>query len=108
LDLAHQLSIKFEWLNDDSNFLTKTRELDSIKQIGGEKQRAEYLKGAYSTKESSEPAEIYGFLVIDDVFETGSTLREICRTLEGSFPGIPRYVLTVTQKKPTVIWKMGQ
>lgn len=108
LDLALQLSYKFDWLNDDSNLLVKTRELESVRKVKGEKLRAEMLKGAYATNLPVNSSGIRGFLIIDDVYETGSTLREICRTLEGSFPKIPRYVLTITQKKPIVVWKMGQ
>jgi len=45
------------------------------------------------------PEEFYpkkGFLVVDDVFETGSTLKGICRAINQVFPGMPRYVITAT------------
>ena len=106
LDLALQLSIKFDWINDDSNCLLKTRDLDTVKKVRGEKLRSEILDGAYIVQDSFDPSAVRGFLIIDDVYETGATVKEVCRTLERNFPSIPRYVLTITQVKPTEVWKM--
>lgn len=108
MDLALQLSIRLDWLNDDSNLLVKKKEIDTIKPFKGEKERAKILHGVYGVGESVDVQNVRGFLIIDDVYETGSTLKEICRTLESTFPSIPRYVLTVTQVKPTIVWKMDK
>lgn len=107
LELAHQLSIKFDWLNDESECIIKTKELESVRTVDGEKLRSEILKDGYTVQESFKGIGIRGFLIIDDVYETGATLREICRTLERAFPRVPRYVLAVTQKKPVIVWKMS-
>jgi adenine/guanine phosphoribosyltransferase-like PRPP-binding protein len=58
--------------------------------------RIEALKGAYEVNPKYDFEGIRGFLIIDDVFESGSTLREVCRSLERIVPEIPRYVLTLT------------
>ena len=105
LDLALQLSIRFDWLKDESNCLVKTRDMDTIKKLKGEKLRAGALQGGYKVNESFDYNGIRGFLIIDDVFETGATLKEVCRTLQSRFPAIPRYVLTITQVKPVEVWK---
>lgn len=108
LDLALQLSIKFDWIRDESNSLQKTREIETIKNLKGEKLRAEMLRDAYVVKDDFNPVGVRGFLIIDDVYETGATLKEVCKTLQTRFPEIPRYVLTITQVKPTEVWKMGK
>jgi hypothetical protein len=96
LDLAIQLSIKFDWLRDDSNCLTKVKELPVMKGLSDYNQRNEALKNAYGVNLNYDFEGVRGFLIIDDVFESGSTLREICRTLERVVPEIPRFVLTLT------------
>jgi hypothetical protein len=101
-DLALQLSIKFDWLRDDSNCLTKVKELPVMKSLSDYSLRKEALKGAYEVTPSYDFDGIRGFLIIDDVFESGSTLREICRTLNRVVPDIPRYVLTLTHL--TKVW----
>lgn len=107
LDLARQLSIKFEWLNDGSDSIVKTKELESVRTVSGEILRAEILKDGYAVRESAKGVGIRGFLIVDDVYETGATLKEICRTLERAFPDIPRYVLVVTQKRPVIVRKIS-
>ena len=37
-----------------------------------------------------------GILIIDDVLETGSTAKELCRALNVAWPGIPRYYVALT------------
>jgi hypothetical protein len=98
-DLALQLSIKFDWLRDDSNCLSKVKELPVMKSLTDYSLRKEALKGAYEVTPDYDFGGIRGFLIIDDVFESGSTLREICRTLNRVVPEIPRYVLTLTHLK---------
>jgi len=96
LDLALQLSVKFDWLRDDSNCLIKAKELPVMKGLLDYNLRIEALKGAYEVDPKYDFEGIRGFLIIDDVFESGSTLREVCRSLERIVPEIPRYVLTLT------------
>jgi hypothetical protein len=106
LDIALQLSYRFEWIRDDSRYILKTRELDSIKNQP-RASRPKYLLDAYSVNPEYRMSPPRGFLLIDDVYETGSTMREICRTLERSFPDIPRYVLAITRKRIPTVWKVG-
>ena len=96
LELALQLSIKFDWLRDDSNCLVKTKELPVMKNIDDHDVRISELKGGYKVLPDYDFESVSGFLIIDDIFETGSTLRELCRTLNHVVPNIPRYVLTLT------------
>jgi hypothetical protein len=96
LELALQLSIKFDWLRDDSNCLIKTKELPVMKNIADHDVRISELKGGYKVLPGYDFKGVKGFLIIDDIFETGSTLRELCRTLNHVVPNIPRYVLTLT------------
>ena len=35
-----------------------------------------------------------GVLIIDDVFDTGSTVTGVCRAISAQFPNIPRFVVT--------------
>jgi predicted amidophosphoribosyltransferase len=79
--------------------------METIKKVKGERLRSEAIEGGYEVKKSFDCDGIRGFLIIDDVYETGATLKEICRTLQRRFPAIPRYVLTITQVKPVEVWK---
>jgi predicted amidophosphoribosyltransferase len=60
------------------------------------KLRAEALRAGYSIEPDYDFKGIYGFLIIDDIYESGATLREICRTLKRAQPEIPRFVATFT------------
>lgn len=85
---------------DCSPYLSKTRELDSIKKIPGEsiEDRKSHSKNAYSLSEIQEK-ELRGFLVIDDVYQTGTTVREIASLLTRRYPHVPRYLITLTALK---------
>jgi adenine/guanine phosphoribosyltransferase-like PRPP-binding protein len=37
-----------------------------------------------------------GILIIDDVLETGSTAKELCRAVNDAWPGVPRYYVALT------------
>lgn len=106
LDLALQLSYQFDWIRDDSRCLKKTRELEPLKNRPRDSRPA-YVAGAYEIDHEYQMTTPRGFLLLDDVYETGSTLREICRTLSRSYPTVPRYVLTITRKRVPTVWKMG-
>lgn len=106
VDLALQLSYQFDWIRDDSRCLIKTRELEPIKNKSRESRTA-YIAGAYEINQEYQMTPPRGFLLLDDVYETGSTLREICRTLDRTYPEVPRYVLAITRKRVPTVWKMG-
>jgi predicted amidophosphoribosyltransferase len=101
-DLALNLSKRINWLQDQSSILFKNRELPIMKNISDPAERIKILKGAYSVNESISIDEVKGFLVIDDIYHSGATVREVCRTLKKSIPSVPRYVLTVTHLK--AVW----
>jgi predicted amidophosphoribosyltransferase len=79
--------------------LRKVKELPQIKNLKDYESRKETLKDAYEIVANYDFSGVEGFLIIDDVYESGSTLREICRTLNREVPEIPRYVLTLTHLK---------
>lgn len=93
--VATALASEFTWLRNCSNAIAKSREIPSIKTTD-KGNRSEAIKGAYSINPSLLPEDICGFLIIDDIYDTGSTVREIARTLKREFPEIPRYVITLT------------
>ncbi len=95
-DLAIYLSQKYAWLRNDSKCLTKTKDLPQMKNISNYGLRSETLSHAYGVDESFDLSEVEGFLIIDDIYESGSTLRELCRTLKRSKPDIPIFVITLT------------
>jgi hypothetical protein len=98
-DLAKELSTQYEWLQDDSNCLIKVKQVPQIKSLGKYELRKEALNNAYEVDPSYDFSGVEGILIIDDVYESGSTLREFCRTLHRALPDIPRYVLTLTHLK---------
>jgi len=58
--------------------------------------RKESLSKAYVVDGNYDLSEVSGLLIIDDIYESGSTLREFCRTLQRSAPEIPKFVITLT------------
>ncbi len=98
--VSHELSARFPWLKNDSKYLVKNHAIEVVKNLPVE-QRAEKLRGAYATKPDYNLQNVTGFLVIDDVYQSGATLKEVCRTLKRINPQIPRYVLTMTHLRST-------
>jgi hypothetical protein len=95
-DLAAYLTQKYAWLQNDSKCVIKTRDLPEIKSLADYNLRQETLSNAYTVDSSYDLSKVYGVLIIDDVYESGSTLREFCRTLKRSNPEIPKFVITLT------------
>jgi len=93
-DLAQGLCQRFSWIRDYSASLIKNRPVTTLKNLT-ESERQIELKGAYSIAKSNGFSGTRGFLIIDDIYGTGATMREVCRTLKKSHPDIPRYVLTI-------------
>jgi len=91
---------KFPRFIDGSLHLRKTRDISSVKRIAGENidERKLHLKGAYELLIPSTKG-IEGFLVIDDVYQTGSTVRSIASMLSAKYPSVPRYLVTLTALK---------
>ena len=98
-DLALMLSSKYSWMRDDSNCLKKVKQVPQIKGLKDYQLRKDTLKDAYVVIPDYDFSGVEGFLILDDVYESGATLREFCRTLDRAVPEIPRYVLTLTHLK---------
>jgi predicted amidophosphoribosyltransferase len=83
-----------------SQYLKKTREIKSIKSIPGINidERKEHLKNAYRLEEIQD-VRIRGFLVIDDVYQTGTTVRGIAQALQDRYSETRRYLVTLTALK---------
>lgn len=101
-EIAEYLTAEYAWLTDCSKALTMSRTNISMKNTKKE-ERGEEIKGAYLINPSLLPSDIRGFLIIDDIYDTGSTVREIARTLKRHFPEIPRYVITLTHLRS--VWR---
>ena len=95
-DLAAYLSQKYTWLRNDSKCMFKTRDLPQMKNLADYNLRKESLSNAYVIDSNYDLSNVSGVLIIDDVYESGSTLREFCRTLKRSNPEIPKFVITLT------------
>ena len=99
-DICRILSEKHVWLRDGFASVTKTRAGVVMKAIPHE-ERPEKVKGLYKIDRKLLPEPRRGFLIIDDVFETGSTVGGLCDTLEHDFPKLPRYVIALTHLHAT-------
>jgi hypothetical protein len=87
-------------LIDCSPFLHKTRELESIKKIPGASIEDRKIHSRNAYKLDKIPVNnIRGFLVIDDVYQTGTTVREIATLLNRQYPEVPRHLITLTALK---------
>lgn len=83
------------WLTDRSADLSKTRTLPVMKKLRRQdRQRA--LANGYAVKTPLPLPPQFGVLIVDDVFETGSTVSAICMALERAYPSVPRFVISVT------------
>lgn len=85
---------------DGSKYLKKTRGIKSIKSIPGQNidERKEHLKDAYRLEEIKN-VRVRGFLVIDDVYQTGTTVRGIAQALRDRYSETSRYLVTLTALK---------
>lgn len=85
-------------LKDTSSFISKIRNLPSMKSLKSEEQRGEVLRDAYKVNPVTD-FKPQGFLLFDDIIDTGATLRFIARSVRDAFPNIPRYAMTLTALK---------
>ena len=82
-------------IRDFSGLMYKKREIPSMKHLNVHERKA-MLKGAFGLREAPTDWNVKGFLILDDILDTGATAHEVCDTLENYFPGIPRYYLAIT------------
>ena len=99
-NICRILSDEHKWLQDGFEGVTKTRSGEIIKEVPHDERPAK-VAGLYAIDKSKMPTPKFGFLIIDDVFETGSTIGALCKTLEKEFPGVPRYTIALTHLHAT-------
>ena len=102
--VCRALSENHSWLSDISGSLTRRKKVDSIKG----KSRLEKLgitKGLYGLSPWSGMDAVRGILVIDDVFDTGSTMSSACEALKQVLPGVALYVVTLSHTNRNMVTK---
>ena len=99
-NICRILADEHKWLNDGFEGVIKTRAGEIIKEVPHNERPAK-LAGLYAIDKDKMPTPNFGFLIIDDVFETGSTIGELCKTLEKEFPEVPRYIVALTHLHAT-------
>jgi predicted amidophosphoribosyltransferase len=68
----------------------------ATKNISGLQERLKSVGARYELGKSNDLQSAKGLLLIDDIYETGATLRATVDILNEVVPGIPKYFLTVT------------
>jgi predicted amidophosphoribosyltransferase len=101
-DLAAFLSNKYAWLRNVSDCMSKVKDLPQMKSLPDYNERKETISEAYVVDTNYDLSGATGLLIIDDIYESGSTLREFCRTLKRSVPDIPRFVISLTHLR--AVW----
>ena len=99
-DLCRLLANDHPWMRDGFSAVTKTRRGTVLKGIKHQ-DRPGKVAGLYSINRNELPNPRHGFLIIDDVFETGSTISGLCDILEKEFPSVPRFVVALTHLHAT-------
>lgn len=84
-------------LIDASNSLVKLKELPSMKNLRWE-EKATLLSDAYLFK-NDLLGSLKGILILDDIFDSGTTLRFVARSISLTYPEVPKYVMTLTALK---------
>ena len=100
-NICRILADEHEWLSDGFEGVIKTRAGEVIKDVKITAERPARVAGLYAIDKNKMPAPKFGFLIIDDVFETGSTVGELCKTLDKEYPRVPRYIITLTHLHAT-------
>ena len=93
--LAEELQGK--GISNQSHALTEKTKLPPMKNIGSEKQRRSLLEGNFRLTTNAQINKASGFLLLDDVFDTGSTLSTIARLINSKFPEKPVYVIAISR-----------
>jgi predicted amidophosphoribosyltransferase len=77
--------------------LIKQKELPTLKNLSTE-EKSKALIDAYSFR-SELPDPKKGILIIDDIYDSGTTLRYLARAIHCSYPDLPKFVVTLTALK---------
>jgi hypothetical protein len=99
-EICELLADEHAWLKNGFEGVIKTRTGEVIKGIPHD-ERPGRVEGLYAIDRYKMPSPEFGFLIIDDVFETGSTVSGLCKTLEKEYPGVPRYIIALTHLHAT-------
>lgn len=78
-----------------SNEIIKIKQHSTVKAISV-KERGATLRNTMKVEPDTFKLLPKGILIIDDVLDTGSTAKELCRALEAAWPGVPRYYVALT------------
>lgn len=91
--LASKLAHKS--VTNRSNEIIKIKRHSTVKSVSG-KDRSATLINTMKLEPDLSKAKPKGVLIIDDVLETGSTAKELCRAVNEAWPGVPRYYVALT------------
>jgi predicted amidophosphoribosyltransferase len=88
-------ALESRYLTHATDALEKTRDGAVMKAVPLA-ERPSSVSMLYKTLPAKMMNPKHGLLVIDDVYDSGSTLEEVCRALQAEYPEIPKYVITLT------------
>jgi predicted amidophosphoribosyltransferase len=84
-------------LKSVNKLLSKKKDLPIMKNLSKD-EKAIALSDAYMfAKELPDPR--IGILIIDDIFDSGTTIRFAARAIRDAYPDLKRYVITLTALK---------
>jgi predicted amidophosphoribosyltransferase len=91
--LANKLAS--ETVPNRSSEIIKIKRHSTVKSVSGKERTATLINSMKLVPDLSK-AKPKGILIIDDVLETGSTAKELCRAVNDAWPGVPRYYVALT------------
>ena len=97
IELARDLALKMS-IPCDENLLVKTSDTPQMKDIGERDEKVRALINAFSVDEHLDSEE-YDILLVDDLFDTGSSLEAATTVLRGYSKIGNIFVATVTRKR---------
>ena len=95
--LCEEVSVGFG-LDNSSGILHEAVPVRSMKEIPDAAERLALLNRAITVDPPTTSKRPIGFLIVDDVFETGATATAICTVLRTRFPGSEFHVLTAARR----------
>ncbi len=96
--LARDLAGRSEGaLLEVGKLLVKQKEIPVLKNLDND-EKSKALLDAYLFKPML-PNPKRGILIIDDIYDSGATLRSVARAINATYPDLPKYVMTLTALK---------
>jgi predicted amidophosphoribosyltransferase len=92
--ICANLAKNHSWLQDGSELLQRTKNIGSIKGKSSIDKR-KLTDGLYRVAIAEKMESSSGLLVIDDVYDSGATLRSVCATILASYPTKRLFVVTM-------------